>query len=461
LYTPLEVLHPISDKLKSAVNMLDMKLWPLIFILFTSTVFAQNRSIMLGQNFEEIFPPGVPGNDWFSPMAHAGHKLKLVKDGQDAFNQRLRLIHSAHRSILLSTFIYDVDSSSTEITNALCYKSRQGVDVRILVDSLGSKKFYNQEAEKLRWCGVGVVLFQPGRWDVVKVVKTMHDKLLIVDGRQVYMGGRNIQNSYHDEKPSKKYYHDMDIILEGPVACWWHFKFVEVYDQSMKLNILCRDSKCRQNRARNEYLYGRTNYPACYPLAAGNSNVIPVYGNPIFDNTKTPLEDMYILALENLEDGDTVKLYSPYLVPTPRFVSALVKARNEKNANIQIITNSIDSNDEGVTVLVAMLYSIDGLKTNGIDIRIYPGPNTMHRKVGVFGSKYGYIGSDNLDSRGQHYQTESVIFTDDHDIVKELEEEFDHDYAKTRPLTPEYIKKIRKAPGFFQYIFARRFRRFF
>ncbi|HXH74213.1 MAG TPA: phosphatidylserine/phosphatidylglycerophosphate/cardiolipin synthase family protein [Bacteriovoracaceae bacterium] len=435
-------------------------LWLILLVAFSAQAY---ESVILNHKYDDIFPPGVAGDDWFSKLAHDGHKLRLVKDGSDVMEERLNLIRSAQRSILLSTFIYDTDETSLEITNALCMKAKlQGIDVRMIVDSFGAKKFYKKESDRLRKCGVGIIMFSPGKWDLLKFVQSMHEKLIIIDGHTVYMGGRGIQNSYHHVKPAKKFFHDMDIIVEGPIACWWQFKFIDTYSKARSHDKPDNALGNHPNAIKNdEYLYGKRDYPACYPFKRGNSRVVPVYGNPLFNKTKTPIEDVYVKALENLEHGATVKLYAPYFVPTTRFGAALIKAKKEKNAQISIITNSIESNDEGVAILVAMSYSVDHLMAAGIDIRIYPGPMTLHRKVGIYGGKYGHIGSDNLDNRGQHYQTESVIITDDMDIVSELEAEFDEDYNQTMPLDAAYIQKIRKKPGFFERIFAKEYKEFF
>jgi cardiolipin synthase len=433
--------------------------WTLFLLAFSAQAY---ESVMLKHKYDTIFPPGVAGDDWFSKLAYDGHKLKLIKEGSEALNERIKLIQSANRSILLSTFIYDIDESSEQITGNLCLKAKWGVDVRIIVDSVGGRKFYNKEAENLRKCGVGIQLFSPGTWDLLDVVKTMHEKLLIIDGTTVYMGGRGIQNSYHDVKPAHKFYHDVDVVIQGPVACWYQFKFIDNYHKARQENEPCRDSSCRPRSAEYEqYLYGKKDYPACYPINRGHSKVIPLFGNPIFDKSKTPIEDIYIKALENLEMGAKVKLYAPYFVPTKRFGAALIKAKKEKKAQVSVITNSIESNDEGVSILVAMSYEVGYLLDEGIDIRLYPGPMTVHSKIGIFGGKYGHVGSDNLDNRGQHYQTESVIFTDDEQIVKQLEEEFDEHYIRTRPLTKEYIERIRKEPNFFIKIFSESFREYF
>lgn len=103
---------------------------------------------------------------------------------------------------------------------------------------MGSKTFFKQEGERLRKCGIGILIFAPGKWDVLRVIKTMHEKLLIIDGTTISMGGNGIQNSYHHAEPAHKFFYDMEMVIEGPAACWWHFKFVDTYSGPMTVRRL-------------------------------------------------------------------------------------------------------------------------------------------------------------------------------------------------------------------------------
>ena len=435
-------------------------LWALIFLCCLPT-FAAETSILLSHKYEDLFPAGVSGDDWFSKRAFGGHQIKLLKTGHEVLAERLQLIDSARQSILLSTYIYDMDKTANQITEALCRRAMEGIDVRMLLDSMGSKNFFKKESERLRGCGVGIMLFAPGKWDLLRVVKTMHEKLLIIDGYTISMGGNGVQNSYHHVEPAHKFFYDMEMVTKGPVACWWHFRFIDTYN---KARILDRPKEAMGESPAairlDEHLYGKRRYPSCYPFNAGDSRILPVYGNPFFDGKNTPIEDTYLTALENLDQGGTVKLYGPYFVPTKRFANALLKAVKEKHAKISIITNSVASNDEGWAPLVGMVYSVSKLLDAGIDIRLWPGPMTLHRKVGIYNGKWGYVGSDNLDSRAQHFNTESISFTDDQKIVKELETEFDQDYAKTQPLTKDYFKTILEKRSGLQRWFVKRILKF-
>lgn len=436
-------------------------LWTFLFLSLGAQAVTMNQ--LIEQKFNELFRPGVEGDDWFSEMAYDGHKLRLIKDGPEVLEERVKLIGSAKRSILFSTYIIDVDETSDKFARAMCYMAKKkGIDVRMMVDSYGGGKFYSRYANGLRNCGVGIVEFASTYWGLEHIVKSLHEKLLIIDGEKVYMGGRGVQNSYHHVAPAHKFFHDMDIIIEGPVACWWHLKYLQTYHRTRQSTDQCYDDNCRPRpRELDALLYGKHSYPSCSPVVKGNSRVLPVYGNPILKSGKTDIEDVYIKALENLEIGAEVKLYSPYFVPTKRFGSALIKAKREKQAQISVITNSIESNDEGVGVLVAMIHEIPYLLKEGINVRVYPGPQTLHRKVGIFGGKYAHIGSDNLDNRGQHHQSESVVLTDDQTIIEEIEMEFDKDFDQSSPLTPAYIKKIDKKGSNLSGWLAKVFREYF
>ncbi len=420
-------------------GMKTLSLCALILALLSPSVHAIDVPIDT-KSFEYMFPRGIPGKDWFSKGAYDGHQIKVITDGKAVLQERLKVISSATRSILLSTYIFDAaDSSSSAIANALCKKAKQKVDVRLLLDARGSGDFVKAKGAWLRKCGAGILLFSPGKWDLLKIVKAMHEKLLIVDGATVMAGGNGIQNGYHHVAPAHHYFYDFELKIDGPVACWWHFKFMDNYNKA-RIHDLPKNASIKLD----ESLYGPRRAPPCYPFRMGKSNVHPVYGNPFFNGkSKTPIQQSYMNALAALPQGARVKLYAPYFVPTEELIAAFIKARKEKNVQISIITNSLETNDEGWPALLGMTKTIGPLLDAGVDVRVWPGKITMHRKAGVYGGKWAYVGSDNLDRRAQYDNTEDVNFSDDPEFIKAIETKFDEDYQKTLPMDHEYLEMIR------------------
>src|SRR6185436_39287 len=69
------------------------------------------------------------------------------------------------------------------------------------------------------------------------------------------------------------------------------------------------------------------------------------------------------------------------------------------------------------------------LRQAGVQVHLWPRPSTMHRKGVVFDGRFAYFGSDNLDRRGQDRNSESVIFSDDVDAVRQMARDLDRDFA--------------------------------
>jgi len=85
----------------------------------------------------------------------------------------------------------------------------------------------------------------------------------------------------------------------------------------------------------------------------------------------------------------------------------------------------------------------------GVELRLWNQTNTMHRKGGLYGSDIALVGSDNLDIRGQISSSESVVFSNDKSLIKQLNQEFDEDVKSTILVKEEDIKKFLKSSSRF------------
>ena len=377
-----------------------------------------------------------------------GHIVKFFEDPNLLLKRRIKHIRSAKKSIYLATFIYDDDESGITIAKELCEKASQGLEVKLLIDSYGGGDFYDGYADRLRSCGAGILKFNPPSWDLADIAYIMHEKLLIVDGEALMMGGNGIQNSYHNIEPAHKFYHDMEAYIKGPAACWFHNKFIEVYKKSiLKSQPIMLHGERPRSRRYNEFLYGTYNFSKCSYKNFGSAKIRPAYNNPLFSaETKRPLFESYYGAFSVAEKE--ILLYSPYFVPHDNFIALLLWARR-RGIEVTVITNSIESNDEGSATLIGMVYKVGKLIKAGVNIRLWNKDITMHRKGGIFDQKYAFIGSDNLDVRGHNYSSESIAFIEDKEFVSKISNSYQQDLKHTFPLTKGYIKKILRSSGSF------------
>ncbi|OFZ19905.1 MAG: hypothetical protein A2X94_14715 [Bdellovibrionales bacterium GWB1_55_8] len=407
--------------------------------------------------FAELWPAENSADSalpsWFDKSALSGHSLQILPTGQDLTAQRHALIESAQESIFLASYMFLPDEAGLDIARRLCEKSRHGVDVRLMLDNWGSAPLRKRKfLKKFRDCGIRLIFFNPGRWGLGDLAYTLHEKLLVVDGARVMIGGNGYDNRYRRASRNSEIWHDIELRVDGPSACWYHKQFADNWKRSAERTILVDWMRPKEPRFPDEpvdpfdeelilsadeleKLFGLDSIPGCNPTDHGDSRLAPFYGNPLFQKNR-PLLDAHLQALES--SRREIKLYAPYFIPHERFSQALIEARR-RGVKVTVLTNSPVSNDEAQTIVVGMFNSIKDLLNAGVDVRLWTRKSTLHRKGGIYDDRWAYLGSDNLDRRGQEYSSEAIVFTDDSAILEQLEAEFEEDHALTESVTWDFI----------------------
>lgn len=380
---------------------------------------------------------------WFDRNALSGHTLTVIPDGPTLHRTRLELIASARRMLYISAFHVIPEPATDELIQAICARVRDGIDVRVLVDALGGGGYM---PSRIAECGGRATLYDPLSWNLAQAGYAMHEKIMVADGTHIILGGSGFADQYAQGSRSRGRWHDIDIDVRGPVACWFHRKFMEIWRYSSQ-----QESRMIQSAdsfgpytagvpdSLLERMFGLSSLQDCTPeLAPGRVGqgirMVPVYNNPMFTSAR-PLLGAYLTAMFNSQNR--IWLYAPYFAAEPAFSRGLIEARRF-GVDVRIVANSPESVDTGTFTSVAYLNSMQELLAAGVKIYLWPRNYTMHRKAGLFDSRYAYFGSDNLDRRGQRFSTESIVFTDDQPTINQLATEFEHDFEITIPLTERY-----------------------
>ena len=192
---------------------------------------------------EMAFDPISVGNLAKIPVNNARTKI-IGPSYQDALNSlaaKIWMIENAKYTVDLVYYIYKRDTVGYAVLGALCNAVKRGVDVRIMVDSLGSIHSNHDELKALETCAdqagfikdkngldtnklarVQVVIINALSKAFVRMNRRAHDKVIVVDGHAadkaiVMTGGRNISVSYYgiheDGTPDPTAYQDLEIIL--------------------------------------------------------------------------------------------------------------------------------------------------------------------------------------------------------------------------------------------------------
>ena len=181
------------------------------------------------------------------PIQHEQVKV-LGPTREDALRSlalKVWLIEQAQHTVDMVYFIFTQDLAGQAISGALCNAVQRGVDVRIMVDSIGSLSLYHTEMMALETCAdnagfmrtidgqltpykarVQVVLFNSPVRTISWANRRSHDKLMVVDGAfpgeaVVMTGGRNVSLSYYgvnaDGSENTNTYQDLEIVIKSGV----------------------------------------------------------------------------------------------------------------------------------------------------------------------------------------------------------------------------------------------------
>jgi cardiolipin synthase len=156
---------------------------------------------------------GIPG-------ALAGNRVALCSTGEEAYERTVALIDGAERSVHLATFIYSNDAVATSIRDRLAARAAEGLEVRLLMDGVGSHKTGGSFLDPLTSAGGRWAHFMPlhfGPWYGRTNLRN-HRKLVVADGRRVLAGGGNIARECLGPEPEPGRWLDLSFVLEGPAV---------------------------------------------------------------------------------------------------------------------------------------------------------------------------------------------------------------------------------------------------
>jgi cardiolipin synthase A/B len=348
-----------------------------------------------------------------SPLT-TGNQVLLLKDGPATFAAMLRAIAAAQDHIHMETYILDDDSVGQGFAQALLAKQRQGVQVRLMHDSVGTLGTPAAFFDALRAGGVQVLAFNPvsplqarAPW---QINQRNHRKLLIVDGLTAFMGGINISSVYSGGSTGRNprprpdgslAWRDTDVQLQGPAVAELQKLFLAGWAQ-------------QQGPA----LTGTQHFP---PTVAAGREVVRVIGSSPLE----PFSRIYATLLSAINSAETsVQITMAYFVPDPQLLRALQDAC-ERGVQVRLI---LPSSSDSWLVLHAGRSHYTRLLQAGVRIFERQGA-ILHAKTALIDGVWATVGSTNLDWRSflHNHELNTVVLGPD--FGQQLQTMFDQDLA--------------------------------
>ena len=150
----------------------------------------------------------------------SGNRIDPLVNGDEAYPAMLEAIQQARRTISLVTYIFDRDEVGMAFARALGEAARRGVEVRVLIDAMGTRYSWPTILHTLRREGVKYARFLPpvALWHLMSINMRTHRKILVADGRVGFTGGMNIRVGHCLKRQPPHPVQDIHFRVQGPVV---------------------------------------------------------------------------------------------------------------------------------------------------------------------------------------------------------------------------------------------------
>lgn len=343
--------------------------------------------------------------------ATRGNEVQLYSDVNTAYRMMLDAIDQARHHVHLEYYIYQPDGTGAELRDLLARKAREGVQVRLIYDAVGSLHLNRRFLQPLLDAGGRVSVFHPvlpwkRRW---AVNFRTHRKITVVDGRIAFTGGANIGDEYRSRVRHFGQWRDTMMVVRGPAVRQLQHVFAQDWLFST-----------------GEELTATALFPD--PGMPGNTLVDVVPTGP--DQEQEVLHELLLAVLAAAHSEILVE--TCYFVPPESLLVAL-KAAAHRGVRVMLALPSISAHR--VPLLAAQSY-YEELADCGVAIGLYR-PGLLHSKLVVVDDSFALVGSPNLDYRSLLLNFEISVVFYDRPTIQRVRNMFHQDWAKCTPLELE------------------------
>ena len=340
------------------------------------------------------------------------NQVQVITEGTEKFSQLLKDIGEAKKNIHIEYFILKPDMVGLAFIDALARKAAEGIQVRLLLDAMGSSGIREKHLKKLKDSGGQVAFFFPPRifrFFNFKLNYRNHRKLAIIDSKVAYLGGFNVANEYVGLSKRFRAWRDTHIRVEG--GC------VQDIDARFVLD---------WRFASGENLSIPVDYYTFIPMESKTGIQIVSCGP---DSPSTEIKLAYLKMIASAERN--IYLQTPYFIPDESIYEAL-KMAALSGVDVRIM---IPNQPDHPFVYWVTYHNVGSLLESGVKVYIYD-RGFLHAKTITVDSEVSSVGSANFDIRSFKLNFECNAFMYDRAVAKKLEAEFEHDMAHSFRLTP-------------------------
>lgn len=328
--------------------------------------------------------PEAVGSDAMTPLEYAvgrltglpsapGNRVEMLRSGDQAYPRMLEEIGRAQKSVGLCSYIFRADEAGEKFHEALIDAQKRGVQVRVLIDGIGSGYFWSGTYDRLRKAGVPVARFLHSYfpWQTPFLNLRNHRKLLVVDGRVAFTGGLNIGAENVEATNPLHRVRDTHFRIEGPV--------VEQLTDAFADDWLFTTG---------EHLPDEGWFPALETVGTVSARVVP--SGPDEDMEQIEFVTLHAISCAR----SSIRVVTPYFLPGEPLTMALGLAAM-RGIKVDIL---LPENSNHAVLDWARRVPLRPLIEAGCRVWLMPAPFD-HSKLMTIDDSWSFIGSANWDTR--------------------------------------------------------------
>ena len=346
-------------------------------------------------------------------------RITRLKNGAEFYPAQIAAIYRAQHAINLEFYEFKPGRVGDDILAALSSRARAGVQVRVIVDALGSFSTPATYFDELKAAGGEMFWYHPLRWNTWQQANNRtHRKLIVIDGHTGFIGGAGIAD---------RWLLDTRSLTQGNVPAWRDTVFCVEGEAVAGLISTFSENWLESS---GEILSGREEF--AFQACPDGVTSFVVSSTPHGGGTQARI--LFQALIKSARK--TIRITSPYFLPDRSARHALIEAI-ERGVRVQILTAG-PRIDHPVIRRLSRRSSIH-LLAAGAEIYEYQ-PAMIHAKLMTVDSLWNVVGSTNFDHRSFALNDEVNLAALDAELAKVIERDFEEDLKQSLPLSEEDVR---------------------
>ena len=344
----------------------------------------------------------------------------FYEDAAKGFEAQLAALEEAESFIFMEYHAIEEAFAFAGLKEVLARKAKEGVEVRLFYDDVGSVGFIDRSfIKRMQAVGVQCRVFNPV-FPLFSIFMNNRDhrKITVIDGKVGFTGGYNLADEYFNITQPYGHWKDTGVKLTGDAVKSLTVSFLEMWNAAEETDL--------------EY----KKYLPDIPYQAKECCYVQPYADSPLDDEHVG-ENVYLNLIKSAKN----RLYvaTPYLIISDEMNRELGLAA-KRGVDVRVITPGIP--DKKLVYKITRSYYA-GLVRQGVKIYEYT-PGFVHEKQMLCDEECATVGTINLDYRSLYHHFENGVFLYGCEAIKDIARDFEETLKKCTEVT-EYYRKGRSA----------------